>query len=129
MQLRRIVTAGQICLISFWKGELLLHEATVAIEVVIALCEILNTRWEAAAKVLLTFRELARVSGTSFPWRISATRLIIVMRKGIVCSASSPTDVIIQSDRMIGSKTVSSELLDNSQGGLDIANFLLPHEM
>lgn len=66
MQLRRIATAGQIVLISFWKAELLLHETTAAIEILLALLQVLNTRWEAAGNTMRTFLELARVSGASF---------------------------------------------------------------
>jgi hypothetical protein len=65
MQLRRIATAGHIVFIAFWKGELLPNEAAAAIEIVLALCQILNTRWEAAAKVRLDFEMLTRASGES----------------------------------------------------------------
>lgn len=66
MQLRRIATAGHIIFIAFWKGELLPHEATSMIEVVLNLCQILNTRWEAAAKVIIAFETLAHASGELF---------------------------------------------------------------
>lgn len=66
MQLRRIATAGHIVFIAFWKGELLPHEAISMIDIVLSLCQILNTRWEAAAKVSLAFKALSDASGGVF---------------------------------------------------------------